>query len=239
MTQQVVSCASCPVRAAGLCGLMTDAQRRSLSEMAHQKAFKAGAKILDEHDRARTCGIVISGVAKLSKAFADGRRQIVGLLFASDIVGRPFGANPYRVEAATDLLLCLISNAQFAQLMRDNPHLEHGYSEHTLDELDAAREWMLVLGCMTAAEKIASFLLMVARRGELLSRGDTRGSRWARVVLPLDRHGIADYLGLRIETVSRQFTQLRTQQIIETEDQGRVVHIRDMAALEHLAQGPE
>lgn len=236
MTKQTIACETCPVGMSGICGLMTDEQRRSLFEMAHQQAFKPGATIVDEDDPERFCAIVISGVAKLSKSFSDGRRQIIGLRFASDIVGRPFGTNPYRVEAATDLLLCKFEMHQFEQLMRDNPCLDHGFSEHTLDELDAAREWMIVLGSMSAPEKIASFLLLVASRGKPRCRANMQSHNGARIDLPLDRHGVAEYLGLRIETVSRQFTRLRAQHIIETEDAGRVVHIRNIEALERLAR---
>jgi CRP/FNR family transcriptional regulator len=217
---------------------MSDEQRIGLSGASRQKFFNEGASIVGEDEREDFCAIVICGVAKLSRTFSNGRRQVVGLLFPSDIVGRPFGTSPYQVDAATDILLCLIDKNRFEHLIRDNPRIEHGFSEHTLDELDAAREWMLVLGRMTAAEKVASFLLMVARRAEPVGHGTPGEASGRRVALPLDRSGVADYLGLRIETVSRQFTNLRQQSIIDTEEAGRVVRILDLPALERVAREP-
>lgn len=215
---------------------MSDDQCIELAGASRQKFFNEGATIIGGEGEQEFCAIVISGVAKLSRSLANGRRQIVGLLFPSDIVGRPFGYSPYQVDAATDILLCVIDKGRFEHLIRNNPTIEHGFSEHTLDELDAAREWMLVLGRMTAVEKIASFLLMVAKRAEPVGRMTPSEVVGRRVLLPLDRSGVADYLGLRIETVSRQFTGLRLQSIIDTEESGRVVRILDLPALERLAQ---
>ena len=83
----------------------------------------------------------------------------------------------------------------------------------TLDELDAAREWMLLLGRKTAREKIASFIAIIARRQAALHR--TRPGGRMQLELPLTREAMADYLGLTIETVSRQITALRRDGIIE------------------------
>ncbi len=93
----------------------------------------------------------------------------------------------------------------------------------TFDELDAAREWMLLLGRKTAREKIASYLAILARRARL-SRGGAgaKPSGTLSFDLPMTRETIADYLGLTIETVSRQFTALRKDGIIILEGQRHV-----------------
>ena len=78
----------------------------------------------------------------------------------------------------------------------------------TLDELDAAREWMLLLGRKTAREKIASLLAIIARRDAALKPAAAKGGRWS-FDLPLTREEMADYLGLTLETVSRQMSALK------------------------------
>ncbi|MGB0905797.1 MAG: helix-turn-helix domain-containing protein, partial [Mangrovicoccus sp.] len=100
--------------------------------------------------------------------------------------------------------------------------------EMTLDELDAAREWMLLLGRKTAREKIASLLAIIARRDASLNLRATDG----RLVfdLPLTREAMADYLGLTLETVSRQMTALRKAGVIEMEGK-RHITIPDIQAL--------
>jgi CRP/FNR family transcriptional regulator len=79
----------------------------------------------------------------------------------------------------------------------------------TLRELDEAREWMVTLGRKTAAEKVASFLLLIATHLDPEAEGDSR-----RFDLPLSRADIADFLGLTIETVSRQLSRLKSDGII-------------------------
>ena len=96
-------------------------------------------------------------------------------------------------------------------------------------KLRQAEEQMILLGQRSALEKVASFLLSFARR----LGGDVQEVR-----LPMDRSDIADYLGLTIETVSRKFTQLKTAGIIALPTPS-CVRIRDMRALEAIAEGDE
>jgi CRP/FNR family transcriptional regulator len=83
----------------------------------------------------------------------------------------------------------------------------------TLDELDAAREWMLLLGRKTAREKIASLIAIIARRDAALNRHDHRNA--FTFDLPMTREAMADYLGLTLETVSRQVSALKKDGVIE------------------------
>jgi len=79
-------------------------------------------------------------------------------------------------------------------------------------------------------EKVAAFLLVCARRAE------TVGEPGDLVYLPMTRSDIADYLGLTIETVSRSFTKLKSQNLIQLPDPHRV-KIVDVRALEDIAGG--
>ncbi len=91
--------------------------------------------------------------------------------------------------------------------MLNTPHVAQRLLEMTLDELDAAREWMLLLGRKTAREKIASLLLIIARRDASVKMQTPRGRM--SFDLPLTREAMADYLGLTLETVSRQVSALK------------------------------
>jgi CRP/FNR family transcriptional regulator len=93
--------------------------------------------------------------------------------------------------------------------------------EMTLDELDAAREWMLLLGRKTAREKIASLLAIIARRDASLKPKTAKGG----IVfdLPLTREEMADYLGLTLETVSRQVSALKRDGVIELEGKRHII----------------
>ncbi len=117
---------------------------------------------------------------------------------------------------------------RFERLLAQMPSLEKRLLEMTLDELDAARDWMLLLGRKTAQEKIATFLTILACRAAALENkapGDGVSFQ-----LPLSREAIADYLGLTIETVSRQVTMLKKAGVIDLID-ARTIRVPDYATL--------
>jgi CRP/FNR family transcriptional regulator len=98
------------------------------------------------------------------------------------------------------------------------------------NELAAAQDQMLMLGRKSAREKICSFLLMLSQRAV------RRGFKENPVTVPMSRADIADYLGLTTETVSRTFTQLKTERVITLLEGGKV-RLNDMDALHDLAEG--
>src|SRR5262245_66503795 len=92
----VSRCQLCPVRNRAVCGAMTDDQIARLSEISHRKKYDAGQMIMSDQEPVTFFANVISGTIKLTKGIADGRQQIVGLLFPPDFLGRTFSRrNPY------------------------------------------------------------------------------------------------------------------------------------------------
>jgi CRP/FNR family transcriptional regulator len=159
----------------------------------------------------------------------DGRRQMVGLLLPSDFVGRPGRATAaFDVTATTDVVMCCFRKKPFEEMMSTTPHIAQRLLEMTLDELDAAREWMLLLGRKTAREKIASLISIIARRDAALHLRKKPGP--LAVDLPLTREEMADYLGLTLETVSRQISALKKDGVITLEG-NRHVSIPDLDRL--------
>ena len=112
--------------------------------------------------------------------------------------------------------------------MGSTPHIGQRLLEMTLDELDAAREWMLLLGRKTAREKIASLIAIIARRDASLAQH--MPNREFTFDLPMTREAMADYLGLTLETVSRQISALKKAGIINLAGK-RHVTIPDFARL--------
>jgi len=226
-------CSQCAVRGSALCCALSPEQLAAFNRISYRKHYPAG-RLLSHIDQEDRFANVISGVVKLTKALPDGRQQIVELLFPSDFLGRPFGAGGYAAEAASAVELCCFGRRQFENLMHEWPGLKQIFLERTLDEIDAAREWMLLLARKSASEKVAALVLLILRRMQVGCDAPTAGPRTARFDLPLSRSEMADYLGLRIETVSRQLARLRKTGVIEI-PQGRTVVVRDLAALERMA----
>ncbi len=193
-----------------------------LEQIKYYRSFEAGQTVIWSGDRMDFVASVVTGIATLSQTMEDGRRQMVGLLLPSDFVGRPGRpSSAYDVTAATDLVMCCFRKKPFEDLMFRTPNIGQRLLEMTLDELDAAREWMLLLGRKTAREKIASLLCIVARRDASLQLTQSNGQ--LRFDLPLTREAMSEYLGLTLETVSRQMSSLRREGLIETEGKRHIV----------------
>lgn len=222
-------CASCEARHGGVCAALDPDQLAVLARSARKYEAGSGTELMGDAERVESYANVLSGVVKLTKTLSDGRQQIVGLQFAPDFLGRPFKAeSDLNAEAATDVSLCAFPRASVERMMRASPELERRLYLQALKELDEARDWMVTLGRKTAGEKIASFLLMIARNIEPAAGTDRMSARFD---LPLTRADIADFLGLTIETVSRQLTRLRADKVIAIENNRHVI-VPDLSRLE-------
>ena len=227
-------CTQCIVRNRAICAGLETAELAVMGRLGRKQKFSKGQTIFCEGDDAVVVANVIEGVLKVSMSMSDGREQIVGIVFSSDFIGRPFGQqSPHSVTALTDAELCIFSRSTFDSFARQHPELEHKLLHRTLNELDRAHEWMLRLGKKTATERIATLLLeMSVTLGETGCTVDN-GALDA-FELPLDRQQIGDVLGLTIETVSRQFSRLKADGVIHLPDR-RTVSIRDRARLQYLS----
>ncbi|RWI97939.1 MAG: Crp/Fnr family transcriptional regulator [Mesorhizobium sp.] len=215
-----VLCQSCEARHRGLCGALEPDQLVELSKTASRHGVSPGAELMGDAEVVERYSNVLSGVVKLTKSLSDGRQQIVGLQFAPDFLGRPFKSeSAINAEAATEASLCSFPRTVIERMMRVSPGFEHRLLKQALNDLDEARDWMVALGRKTASERVASFLLMIARNIEPAS---DPAARSASFDLPLTRADIADFLGLTIETVSRQLTRLRTDDVIRIESNRHV-----------------
>ncbi|MFV0384270.1 transcriptional regulator FnrL [Paracoccus sp. (in: a-proteobacteria)] len=222
-------CAECPIRERAVCSPCNTDELEALEEIKFYRSFEAGQTIVWEGDRMDFVGSVVSGVATLTQTLDDGRTQMVGLLLPSDFLGRPGREQvAYNAIATTKVLLCCFRRKPFDQMLCKTPRIAHRLLEMTLDELDAAREWMLLLGRKTAREKIASFIAIIARREAAMKHARAGGRM--EIELPLTREAMADYLGLTLETVSRQVNALKREGVIELQGKRGVV-LPDFARL--------
>lgn len=219
-------CVNCPIRHRAVCARCDEDELVLLEGMKDYRTFQAGETIFWRGEPLEYVASVVSGVATLSKTMEDGRTQMVGLLLPSDFIGRP-GRKviDFDVVANDDVTLCCFNRSKFEALVENTPHIAQRLMQLALDELDAARDWMVLLGRKTAREKIATFVEMLARRTE---QGD--GHTTKSTDLHMTREQIADYLGLTLETVSRQFNALKKSGIIDFKDRKHFT-VTDLAAL--------
>ena len=213
-----VACRSCQARHGVVCGALSSSQLRELGRHSLRRKVDAGCEIIAQGSESSFYSNIMRGVVKLCKVMPDGRQQIVGLQFAPDFVGRPFvRESTLSAEAATDAEICVFPRNLLDRMISETRELQRSLHDQALKELDAAREWMLTLGRRTAEEKVASLLHLIATHAEPQTATSTAFD------LPLSRAEIADFLGLTIETVSRQLTRLRKEGVIRIENIRHIV----------------
>lgn len=213
-------CTTCSAHSHGVCGGLSAPELVVFGKYTFMRSVQKGDIISFDADDVTEYANIVSGTAKLSKIMEDGRQQILGLQFAPEFMGRPFSGTAHiTIEAATDMELCVFPKSAFEKMAHQAPGFEHRLLQQTLTQLDTAREWMVTLGRKTAAEKVATFLLLLAKNMKIdLTSNEDR----AEFEIPITRNDIADFLGLTIETVSRQITKLRKAEVIHVENHNHI-----------------
>ncbi len=220
-------CSQCPIRHSAICALCDEDELAKLEQIKSYRSFKAGQTIFARGDDLTYVASIVIGMATLSRTLEDGRRQMVGLLMPSDFIGWPGREQiDFDVTAMSDTTLCCFNRKPFEQMLSATPHLARRLAELTLDELDAARDWMVLLGRKTAREKIATFIDMLSRRTK---HPGLTANRY-QLTMPMTREQMADNLGLTLETVSRQINGLKKDGVIAFQDR-RTVDVLDEGAL--------
>lgn len=223
-------CFDCSVRDLAVCGVLEADALRLFKEGGPSVQYDAGETIVFEADLAANVYSLTSGLIRLSKLLADGRRQIAGFLFPGDFLGITMeDEHAFTAEAVAPSTLCKFSRRQFDQIVSREPALERRLYAVAAHELAAARQQLILVGRKTATERISSFLLMLEGRCQCTKTGGD-------IAFPMSRADIGDYLGLRIETVSREISALKAARVIQlTGRQSFRILKRDR--LEQLAEG--
>ena len=231
MNPVIDRCQSCQVREHAICGGLADPELTTLSAIGRRRTIAPGQVLSWAGDANLACANLVSGILKVTSATADGREQIVGLLFSGDFVGQLFVHEAtLTVTALTECDLCLYPRERFENVLRGSHALDHALLRRTMSSLNDARDRMLTLGKRTAPERIAGFLLDLARRAAEDGHGDS-----SALQIPISRGDMADYLGLTIETVSRQLTRFKAMGAISLVKGGRSIDVMDMAILRSIA----
>lgn len=226
-------CMSCEARHNGICGVLSDDELVDLASHSVQTQHAPGEELIGDDTEIEYYATILRGVVKLSKVLEDGRQQVVGLQFAPDFLGRLFAThNALNADAASDVRLCRLPRSSLEQMLKKSPALEDRIFNQTLRELDEAREWMVTLGQKTASEKVASFLYLIALHA-VPQNDNADAQEELQFDLPLSRTDIADFLGLTIETVSRQMTKLRSAKVVDVTNH-RHIQIQNIDRLRKL-----
>ena len=223
-------CFDCAVRELAVCGVLEAAALRAFKATGPTVRYQPGDTVVFEADDAANVYSLTSGLLRLSKLLPDGRRQIAGFLFPGDFLGITMEEeHAFTAEAVAPSALCKFPRARFDEYVAAHPQLERRLYAVAAHELAAARQQLVLLGRKTATERVASFLLMLSGRC-------SAGHGTTEIDLPMSRIDMADYLGLRIETVSREISGLKAARVIQLTGR-QSFRIVDRARLDQLAEG--
>jgi len=201
-------------------------QPAGIAACGQPRMLAKGEELFAEGDPADYFYKVVSGSIRTCKLLSDGRRQIDAFHLAGDIFGLEAGPEyRFTAEALGDATLVAFRRSRLAELTAADPAFANQVLASMMKCLGRAQDHMLLLGRKTAQEKIATFLLDMAKR---VSSDDEH------VELPMQRSDIADHLGLTIETVSRTLTQFARQGLIRLQAGSRSVDLCNLAALRKL-----
>ena len=230
-------CAACEIREFTFCSVLHDEELDHLQAIVRRVRITSRQMLFQEGDDADNVYNILSGVMKLYKLLPDGRRQITGFVYQGDFLGiASAGTHSYSVEAVTEVSLCRFPRAKLYQLFGRFPKLQSRLLGIATDELTAAQDQMLLLGRKTASEKLASFLLSVARRMAPPGFDDDEEVMAGPIPVPMNRSDIADYLGLTMETVSRTLSRLKKAGHIAIPN-AHHIDIAQPEALRDIAEG--
>jgi len=223
-------CRDCNVSTETLCCALDIETLSDFRNQGGNVCLAVGEPLFHQGDLADCVFSLTSGVIKLNSILPDGRRQVIAFLFPGDFVGLEAGErHDFSAEAVSDVKLCRFLKGRFERFANRYPALADARYRRVARELAIAHQKIVMLGRKTAAERLASFLFDIHQRTDM-------GEGVLLVPLPMSRSDIADYLGLTKETVSREFTRLRTSRIIRPRSLA-LVEILDPQRMHNLAYG--
>ena len=230
---RAAACSNCNLRE--LClpvGLSPADLRRLDSLVTTRRRVRRGETLFRRGETFASIYAVRSGFFKTSVSTEDGRDQVTGFQMAGELLGLDgIGDATHNCDAVAleDSQVCVIAYGRLEELAQEFTQLQRQFHRVMSREIVRDHGVMLLLSSMTAEERVAAFLLNLA--GRLEARGFSASS----FVLRMTRAEIGAYLGLKLETVSRSFSKLHEDGVLDVRQ--REVRIVDAAALRRPVAG--
>lgn len=222
-----VACSNCSLHELCLSGGLDEVDLEAIDQIvAQRRRIPKGEVLFGVGDTFRSIYAVRFGLFKTEGLMPDGREQVTGFQMAGELLGLDgIGTERHvcKAVALEDSEVCVIPFAEMESLGRAVPALQHNLHKVMSREMVQDRNLLVLLGSAQAAERLAAFLLNLSQRNA------QRGYSASEFILRMTRDEIGSYLGLTPETVSRTFTKLQKDSLIEVAQ--KHIRIPDLAAL--------
>ncbi|HET8877726.1 MAG TPA: helix-turn-helix domain-containing protein [Casimicrobiaceae bacterium] len=231
VSRDVASCTVCTLRRICMPVDIQDAEARKLFErlVTTRIRLRKGDVLFRAGDRFTALFAVRVGSLKTVTLTDDGSEQVSGYHLAGEIVGvEGVGNDVHACQAVAleDTEVCTLPFDRVEQLARDDASFQRRLYRLLSSAIVRERTVALVVGTMSAEQRLASFLV------DLSNRYHARGYSPTEFVLRMTREEIGSHLGLKLETVSRIFSRFAEERLIVVS--GRVIKLLDRAALHRL-----
>ncbi len=206
-------------RSSSGCWGLQENQRSTRQIAARQHLFYEG-------DERTHLFVVESGWVKLYRTLIDGQRQVVGFCNGGSILGLE-GADEHinGCEAITALQVRSIPIARLSEICARDPDLAGQLLRQMGRQLGTAQAQLTTVGAQSAEQKLATFLLAFSA----YSDSD-------EFDIPVRRADMGEFLGLRLETISRKMSDFQQKKWIRMVSMYRC-RVLNREVLECLAEG--
>jgi CRP/FNR family transcriptional regulator len=222
-------CDRCIGKQYNICHLLEHGRQRELLDTSCRHRWDKREYLFRAGNPVGAVYKVTSGIVAESRTLADGRRQIIAFFLPGDICGylETDGRHAFDGEAITTAETCSFNRERFSAFVNRNHDVAEEMRRGLAERLKMVGTHLSVVGQLTSTERVANFVAMMT------AAYASRNVQTRPLPLPMKRSDIADYLGLRLETVSRAFSKLRQRNIIEVQEDE--VLILDQARLNQLS----
>jgi CRP/FNR family transcriptional regulator, anaerobic regulatory protein len=221
-------CASCSLRSACVPdGLTAQEIARFDAIVNTTRTIKRGEALYRTHDPFESIYAVRAGSFKTVVMHRDGREQVTGFHLAGEVLGLDgVCAERHSSDAIAleDSSVCIMPYSLLESMCTESKQLQRQMLRTMSSEIVRESSLMLLLGTVSAEQRVATFLL------NLSSRMKARGYSAAEFNLRMTREEMGNYLGMKLETVSRMFSKFQRDGLLETH--GKKIRIVDLTALE-------
>ncbi|GHI00245.1 Crp/Fnr family transcriptional regulator [Neobacillus kokaensis] len=200
-----------------------------LQRVTRSHTFLKGDFIFREGEHSETLFVVNSGLIKLTKMSAEGKEQIVRLLFPGDFFGLfsllKNEKHYVNAEALGNTVICYLEKKDFLKTMESNADLSYRFLLEVNERLYEADESVSLLSLMEVEQRLARALVLFH---------DKMNAKDSSFTLPITKKDLASYIGTTPESISRKLLSFMTQGLIKM-DGRRSIQIVKLAELKQLA----
>lgn len=223
-------CSTCALRTVCMpAELSADDFARVDAMICTTRHVRRGETLFRAGDTFNSIYAVRTGSFKTIVMHRDGNEQITGFQIVGESLGLDgvhTGHHNGDAVALEDSTVCIIPFGQLEQLCREVRTMQHHVYQMMSGEIVRESSQMLLLGTMSAEQRVAAFLL------NLSARFRARGYSAAEFVLRMTRDEIGEYLGMTLETVSRMLSKFQHKGLVAA--QGKQIRIVDSEGLRQI-----